>query len=133
MHLPSDQTRPVFYTLTPEEVLETLGSGPQGLSRAEAEARLKRYGPNELAPPKKINPWLIFFRQFANLLIIILIAATVISFLLGEHLDAYVIMAIVVACALLGFVQEYRAEKAAAALQKLAAPTATVIREGQET
>ena len=126
------QGQRAFFTLTPEEVQEVLASGSDGLSNAEAKARLERFGPNELAAVKKISPLLIFLRQFANILMIILIAATVISFLLGEHLDAYVIMAIVAACAVLGFVQEYRAEKAAAALQKLAAPTATVIREGQE-
>jgi P-type Ca2+ transporter type 2C len=121
-----------FFILTPQAVQEALATGPEGLSGAEAEVRLERFGPNELAAAKKISPLLILFRQFANILMLILIAATVISFLLGEHLDAYVIMAIVAACVVLGFVQEYRAEQAAAALQKLAAPTATVIREGGE-
>jgi Ca2+-transporting ATPase len=121
-----------FHTWSAEEALKRLTTGEDGLSRAEARERLKRVGPNELAAGKKISPVLIFLRQFANLLILILMGATVVSFLLGEHLDAYVIMAIVLACVVLGFVQEYRAEKAAAALQKLAAPVATVIREGRE-
>jgi len=126
-------TEPIhFHTLTPEAVFERLDTSPQGLSDAEAQERLERYGPNELAAGKKISAWGILLRQFTNLLILILLAATVISFFLGESLDAWVILAIVLACVVLGFVQEYRAEKTAAALQKLAAPVATIVREGKE-
>jgi len=121
-----------FHILSSQEALARLESGPEGLSQSQVSERLERYGPNELTAGKKISPLLIFLRQFANLLIVILIVASVVSFLLGEHLDAIVILAIVLACAVLGFGQEYRAEKAAAALQKLAAPEATVIREGRE-
>ena len=121
-----------FHTLTPEQVCAALETDPQGLSDAEAQERLEHYGPNELTAGKKISAWRILLRQFANLLILILLVATVISFLLGERLDAWVILAIVLACVVLGFVQEYRAEKAAAALAKLAAPAAVVIREGRE-
>jgi P-type Ca2+ transporter type 2C len=124
--------KPPFYTLSPDEALAVLGTGSEGLSQAEAMARLEEQGPNELAPPKKISPVVIFFRQFANLLMLILIAAIAISYLMGETLDAAVILAILLGCVVLGFFQEYRAEKAAAALAKLAAPTATVIREGRE-
>ncbi|HEY9072526.1 MAG TPA: HAD-IC family P-type ATPase, partial [Desulfobaccales bacterium] len=120
------------HTLNPGQVLELLGTGPGGLSQQEARERLSLYGPNELTVGKKISPLRIFFRQFQNLLIAILIAATVISFLLGESLDAWVILAIVLACVVLGFVQEYRAEQAAAALRQMAAPEATVVRDGQE-
>jgi Ca2+-transporting ATPase len=126
-------TAPIhFHTLTPEAVFEALATGPRGLSPDEAAARLARHGPNELAAAKTISAWRILLRQFANLLITILLAATVISFVLGERLDAWVILAIVLACVVLGFVQEYRAEQAAAALQKLAAPVATVVRAGAE-
>ena len=119
--------RPAFHTLSPEQVLDLLEVGPEDLSDSQAQERLERFGPNEPAPAKKISPWLIFSRQFKNLLIIILLAATGVSFLLAEHLDAYVILAIVLACAVLGFSQEYRAEMAAAALRKLAAPSALEI------
>jgi Ca2+-transporting ATPase len=121
-----------IHTLSPEQVLELLETGPEGLSHSKAEERLSLYGPNVLTAPKQISPWLILFRQFQNLLIAILIVATAISFLMGETLDAWVILAIVLACVVLGFIQEYRAEKAAAALKKLAAPEATVVREGKE-
>jgi Ca2+-transporting ATPase len=121
-----------FHTLTPEQAFEALSAGPQGLSEAAVRERLEQYGPNELARAKKITAGRILLRQFANLLIVILLAATGISFFLGERLDAWVILAIVLACVVLGFIQEYRAEKAAAALQKLAAPVATVVRAGKE-
>jgi Ca2+-transporting ATPase len=123
---------PPFHTLSTSQVLEILASGPQGLSASQVKERLERFGFNELAVAKKISALRIFLRQFQNLLIIILIFATLISFILGEHLDAWVILAILLACALLGFYQEYRAEQAAKALQKMAAPEATVLREGQE-
>jgi Ca2+-transporting ATPase len=118
--------------MSPEEALAALGTGPDGLSTPEAAVRLQEHGLNELAPTKKISPVVIFFRQFASLLMLILIAAIVISYLMGETLDALVILAILLGCGVLGFFQEYRAEKAAAALAKMAAPTATVVREGRE-
>jgi Ca2+-transporting ATPase len=118
--------------MAPEQVLEVLGTGPSGLDPVAAQALLEQHGPNELAAGKKISAWSILLRQFTNLLILILLAAIAISFFLGENLDAYVILAIVLACVGLGFFQEYRAEQAAAALQKLAAPEATVVRDGEE-
>lgn len=121
-----------FHTMVPEQVLEALGTGLSGLDQDAAQARLERFGANELAAGKKNSAWSILLRQFTNLLIVILLAATAISFFLGERLDAWVILAIVLACVVLGFIQEYRAEKAAAALQKLAAPVATVVRDGKE-
>ena len=124
--------KPLFHSLSGAEVLKILGTSLQGLSQDEAQARLESHGPNELAAGKKISPVLIFVRQFLNLLMVILIIATAVSFLLGEHLDAWVILAIILACVVLGFFQEYRAEKAAAALQQLAAPHATVLREDEE-
>jgi len=96
--------------MSPEEALAALGTGPEGLSEAEAATRLEEQGPNELAPAKKISPAVIFFRQFANLLMVILIAAVVISYVMGETLDAIVILAILLGCVVLGFFQEYRAE-----------------------
>ena len=124
--------KPNYHALDIEAVLEALNSKPEGLSLEEALARLEIHGYNEMTHGKKISPVVIFLRQFGNLLMVILIIATGISFLLGEHLDAWVILAIILACVILGFFQEYRAEKAAAALQQLAAPNATVLREDEE-
>ncbi len=124
--------KPNYHALDIEAVLEALNSKPEGLSLEEAQARLDIHGYNEMTHGKKISPVVIFLRQFGNLLMVILIVATGISFLLGEHLDAWVILAIIFACVILGFFQEYRAEKAAAALQQLAAPNATVLREDEE-
>ncbi len=124
--------KPLFYNLTGEAAFEVLASNPQGLSQEEALSRLEAHGFNELATGKRISPFFIFLRQFGNLLMVILLIATAISFLLGEHLDAWVILAIVLACAILGFFQEYRAEKAAAALQRMAAPLANVLRDNEE-
>jgi P-type Ca2+ transporter type 2C len=98
----TQEKRPI-YALAGTQVMEILGAGPAGLSLAQARERLGKYGPNELTPPKKISPVTIFFRQFQNLLVLILIAATGISFFLGEHLDAYVILVIILACTILGF------------------------------
>jgi len=119
------------HTMSIEEVFKTLKTSPEGLSVEEAKKRLEQYGPNELIAAKKISPIKIFLEQFKDVLVIILIIATVVSMLIGEILDATVIMAIVFACVLLGFTQEYRAEKALEALKRLAAPTAKVLRNGK--
>jgi len=122
----------LWHHLTVDETLKELDANPEGLSRTEAAERLTRYGPNTLQETKGISPWEIFLAQFKNFLIILLLAATVISLLLGETLDAIVIFAIVIASAALGFYQEYRAEKAMEALKAMSSPTATVLRSGEE-
>ena len=94
-----------MHTLSPVQVLELLGTGLEGLSHNEARERLSLYGPNVLVAARQISPWLILWRQFQNLLIAILIVATAVSFLMGESLDAWVILAIVLACVVLGFIQ----------------------------
>jgi len=121
-----------WYAMPVEAVLKQLETSANGLSRSEAAQRLEKYGPNTLKEEKRISPWEILFGQFKNFLIILLIAATVISLFLGETLDAIVIFAIVIASALLGFYQEFRAEKAMEALKAMSSPTASVIRDGDE-
>src|SRR5687767_101225 len=107
-------------------VLDRLAATPQGLSAAEADKRLAQYGPNEIRETAAIRPWAIFARQFKSLLILLLAAAAVISGVLGEWIDAVVIAAIVVLNAVIGFYQEFSAEKSIAALRKMSAPRATV-------
>ncbi len=121
-----------WHALGKDEVLHKLNSGKDGLNQIAAKELLVKYGLNELTKEEKKHPIWLFIDQFKSFLTIILLIATALSFLVGEILDAVVILAIVIACATLGFVEEYRSEKAAEMLKKMAAPTATVIREGKE-
>jgi potassium/sodium efflux P-type ATPase len=122
------------------EVAESLGTNPRlGLSSAEAAARLHREGANQLESAKPVPGWRKFLGQFADPLIYLLLAAVLVSLLAwgfegadGVPYDAVVITVIVVLNAVLGFVQEMRAEQAVAALQRMAAATATVVRGGRE-
>ncbi len=121
-----------WYNLKAREVINALKSGSNGLSQNEVEKRLAEFGPNELIKKEKISPWVIFLEQFKSFLIVILLIAVVLSAILGEVADAILIAVIVVFAAGLGFVQEYRAERAMEALKKMAAPTASVLRNGEE-
>ena len=104
-----------------------------GLSQKEADSRLKRYGLNELVDRSRSSPFKILLRQIkSNFLIYLLVFATVISFLVGKSLTAYVILAIIIIIIVAGFVQEFRAEKAISALKSMLVPTAIVIRDGKE-
>jgi Ca2+-transporting ATPase len=102
----------------------------RGLSSSEAENRLRKYGFNKLENKKKISALQIFFSQFNDFITWILIAATVLSGLMGEKADAITIFIIVIMNGILGFIQEFRTEKSLEALSKLAAPTAKVLRDG---
>jgi len=118
--------------MSPEEVLKALNSTETGLSQAEAQKRNAEYGPNELQKEKGRSPIKMFFEQFTDILIIILLIATALSIVIGEIIDAIVIIAIVLATAILGFVEEFRSEKAVEALKKMTAPAAIVLRDGKE-
>ncbi len=121
-----------WYQLNMDAVCKELGTDKsKGLTAAEASARLEKYGPNELAQKKGATLLQMFFEQFKDYMVIILIIASVVSMLVGEVVDSLVIIAIVIVNACLGVSQEYRAGKALEALKKMSAPNAKVIRDGE--
>jgi P-type Ca2+ transporter type 2C len=121
----------VWHTSEVEEVLNALGThAASGLSDEEAARRLAEHGPNELEDRGTKRPWVILWEQFTEVMIVILIVAAVVSALLGDYEDSIAIAAIVVLNAVLGYAQEYRAERAMAALKRLSAPNVRVRREG---
>jgi Ca2+-transporting ATPase len=131
---PSDR-RPAhrWYDLDGAQVLAILGSdADHGLSTAEAQLRLSHHGHNVLADARRRGPLRILLAQFTDVMVLVLIGAAVVAGFVGEMEDIAAILAIVVLNAALGFVQEYRAEQAVAALKAMAAPTARVRRDGVE-
>ena len=113
-------------------VLNELQVNDKGLTKHQAETRLHKYGLNELKAKEGIHPFKIFIQQFSSPLVWILIVALAVSVFLNETVDAVVIGAIILLNAILGFVQEFKAEKAIEALKKMAAPKATVLRNGKQ-
>jgi Ca2+-transporting ATPase len=121
-----------WYRLDGAEVVARLESdSSNGLTSGEADRRLAAYGTNELIERGVKNPWRILWEQLTAIMVLILIVAAVVSFALGEWEDAVVVLIIVVLNAILGFSQEYRAEKAIAALKKLAVPTVRLRRDDE--
>jgi P-type Ca2+ transporter type 2C len=114
----------------PDALLSILDSGIDGLTTGEASRRLVEYGPNELKTRHRISPWSVLLDQFKNVLVIILVIATILSAFLGHGIEAVAITVIVLFAVVLGFVQEYRAERALEALRDMTAPTAVVFRGG---
>lgn len=125
--------RLIWHAEETEKVLLSLNSDPHhGLTFEEGRRRLEVFGLNELRKEEKVSPLGLFLNQFKNVLILILLVAVILSVAIGEVLDAAMIAAIVLLSVVLGFVQEYKAEKALAALKKMLAPMVTVLREGRE-
>ncbi len=116
-----------------ETTFSDLQTGSGGLTETEAAARLEQHGPNELTAKAAKSPIAMILDQFKDFMIIVLLAAAVISGFVGELSDTIAIVVIVVLNAVIGFFQEYRAEQAIAALKKMASPGATVIRDGVPT
>ena len=126
------KTKEIWHTKTIEEVCETLQTKPaSGLAEAEILNRRSKFGSNELVEHGLRNPWHILFDQFREAMVLVLMAAAIISVLLSDWKDAVAIVVIVVLNAALGFIQEYRAEKAMAALKEMAAPIVKVRRDGR--
>ncbi len=119
-----------WHTLTLKRTSDKLKSSPQGLDKQEAATRLKTYGYNVLQRQKKQPLWIKFLKQFKDFMILILLAAAIVSGLMGDLTDTIIILVIVLLNATIGFVQEYRAEKAVEALRSMAALTAKVTRQG---
>jgi len=124
---------PHWHHLSVAETLQRAGTHPEtGLSEEEARRRLARHGPNRLPEQEGLSPLSLFIKQFTDLMVLVLLGAALVSALLGELLDAAAIFVIVLLNGVLGFLQEYRAEQSLAALKRLAAPTARVLRDGLE-
>ncbi len=121
-----------YYLWNKEQVLEQLGALPQGHSNEKAETLIKEHGPNVLQEGKRKSTLQVFVSQFADLLVIILVAAAVISLLSGNTESTIVIFAVILLNAVLGTVQHKKAEKSLDSLKSLSAPSAKVIREGQK-
>lgn len=124
-------TKKKWHGMTIQEVTaDLLVEIGKGLDPKEAERRLELIGYNRLTEKKRISPLTIFFSQFADFMVLVLIAATLVSGFLGEYADAATILAIIIINAILGFIQEYKAERALEALKSMIAPEARVIRNG---
>ncbi len=121
------------HAVAADELFGQLRSTPSGLTTAQARQRLSEAGPNELQATRRVSPWALLAAQVKNVLIVILLAATALSALLGHGVEAIAITVIVLFAVLFGFFQEYRAERAIEALRTLAAPTASVLRDGRES
>ncbi|MBI4655069.1 MAG: cation-translocating P-type ATPase [Nitrospirae bacterium] len=123
----------IWHSMEVAEALKNLDTDiHRGLSEDEVKKRIEKYGYNELKKEDRISPFTIFINQFKNILIIILLVAIALSALVGEVVDAAIIGVIVIFCAILGFTQEYRAERALEALKKMLSSTITILRGGKE-
>ncbi|MDP4261330.1 MAG: cation-translocating P-type ATPase [Bacteroidota bacterium] len=122
-----------YYSQDIEKVIESTGSSIQGLTSEAAVQRLEKYGLNELEEKKKKPAWIFFIGQFKDFMILVLIAAAIISGIIGDITDTIIILVIVLLNAIVGFIQEYQAEKAIEALKKMAALQAQVLRDGSLT
>lgn len=118
-----------WFQLTKEEVLSTLKTSASGLKTDTVPSLQKEFGENALQEAKRKSKLSILFSQFTDVMILILIMAAVVSFVVGEHIDAYVILAIIIGNAWMGYSQEYNAEESVRMLQKMSAQYATVVRD----
>ncbi|MBW4089838.1 MAG: cation-translocating P-type ATPase [Proteobacteria bacterium] len=129
---PAPSPARAWHTLDGEAVAARLGSDPvQGLSEAAVAARQAQYGPNAIRAGARRSRLRMLAAQFTDFMILLLIAAAIVSGVIGDAKDTVVILCIVVLNAVVGFVQEYRADRAMAALQRMAAPSAVVLRDGR--
>jgi len=121
-----------FWASPIEGIIAGLGTGPDGLTRVEAERRLVRFGPNRTSDTRKVTPLGLLLNQFRSPLVILLLFAMTLSLFLGETTDGVIVLAIVLGSALLGFLQEFRASHAVAKLLAVIETRVTVLRDGHE-
>ena len=120
-----------YHSLDVQDVIDALSSKSYGLDNEDAEKRLEIYGPNALPEAEQISLLKLFIRQFKNLMVLILVPAAIISYAVGQVVDSWIIVFIIFTDTIFGFFQEYRAEKAITALQKIIVKTAKVLRDGK--
>ena len=128
----SSSSKTTWHSLTAQQVLDNLHSRLDGLTESEAKERLEKYGLNQIEKEKQRSPFFIFIRQLKDPMVLILFVATFISFVLGEIIDGIIIVAILIMTTVIGFIQEFRSEKAIDALMKMTAPTCRVLRDNKE-
>jgi potassium/sodium efflux P-type ATPase len=121
-----------WYQLSVKEIFEHLKTSELGLTEEEVKQRIEKYGPNKLVEEEKISKLKILLHQFTSPLIYILLIAGVVTIFLKEYIDSGVIFAVVILNAIIGFIQEYKAEESVRALKKMVVPKARVIRDGKE-
>jgi len=122
-----------FFRLSPQDTAKSLNTDISvGLDEVDVQKRFLEFGPNELKASARVSPWVLFFSQFKDILIQILLVATLLSAFMGHAIESIAIAVIVLFAVILSFVQEHRAERAIEALRRMAAPTANVIRNGKE-
>lgn len=126
-----NQNKHVWHEMPSNVVLATLKATSAGLSESEVRSRLDIYGENRLPEPPKNNVFILFLLQFHNILIYVLLGSAIITAFLAHWLDTFVIFAVVVANAIIGFIQEGKAEKAMSAIRHMLAPRAAVLRDGE--
>jgi Ca2+-transporting ATPase len=132
MQVKEDENQTIWHTLDANQVLDAQDVDPnQGLGLEEIQRRQSQFGTNELIEQGLKSPWRILLEQFTDAMVIVLLVAAVISIFVKDIKDSIIILAIVLLNAALGFIQEYRAERAMAALKRMAAPIVKVLREGQ--
>ncbi|MEM4160408.1 MAG: HAD-IC family P-type ATPase [Thermoplasmata archaeon] len=121
-----------WYALNAEAVVKSLGTSEKGLTSEEVKKRLAKFGPNALPEEERTSMFKIFLHQFASPLIYLLLIGGAIALILSEFVDAFVIFLVVVLNAVIGYIQESKAEQSIRALQKMVVPKARVIRNGRE-
>lgn len=121
------------HAVTIDKLMTQLGASSEGLSTQEAQVRLSTYGPNEIKEKRSFSVISLLISQFTSFLVLLLIGAGIFSYVIGEHIDAIAILAIVVINGILGFIQEFKAEQSLASLKQIEVMQARVLRDGKES